>query len=174
MEWTINQLHQLQNKGLEFDETVNLSELTKAHADLQGISPVKVVGRADISSNKVTFHLKISGTLILACARTLVDVNYPFEIETIETILFNSNDFEMDIEDTHHIEGDLVDLIPIIKENILLEIPMQVFSDDSDHKEDAAPQEGKDWQVVSEEENQNKIDPRLAGLADFFDDDKKS
>ena len=37
----------------------------------------------------------------------------------------------------------------------------------------AAPQSGKDWEVISEEENKEKVDPRLAGLAKFFKDKKK-
>lgn len=38
----------------------------------------------------------------------------------------------------------------------------------------AAPQSGKDWAVISEEESKHKVDPRFAKLADFFDNNKES
>ena len=50
---------------------------------------------------------------------------------------------------------------------------MQVFCEDVNSKE-AAPQSGTDWAVISEEENKQKVDPRFAKLADFFDNNKKS
>ena len=33
----------------------------------------------------------------------------------------------------------------------------------------AAPQSGKDWEVIHEQDKKEKVDPRLAGLAKFFD-----
>ncbi|WP_078547333.1 YceD family protein [Litchfieldia alkalitelluris] len=173
MEWTISQLNQLQHKGLSIDEIVDVTELKELKNSIRDISPVRITGRADLSSLKVTFHLTISGTMILPCSRTLVDVHYPFEITTTETFMLrHTSDYETD-EETHQVQGDVVDLLPVIKELIILEIPMQIFCDDL-NTEGAAPQEGKDWQVISEEDKANKIDPRLAGLAKFFDDDKKS
>ena len=53
-------------------------------------------------------------------------------------------------------------MTPIVKEEILLEIPMQIFCE-SEQEEEGAPQEGKDWQVISEEDRKDRIDPRLAG-----------
>ncbi len=40
--------------------------------------------------------------------------------------------------------------------------------------EDAAPQSGKDWEVIHEKDQSKKIDPRLAGLAKFFDKNNSS
>ena len=40
--------------------------------------------------------------------------------------------------------------------------------------EEAAPQSGKDWEVIHEEDQSKKIDPRLAGLAKFFDENNSS
>lgn len=59
--------------------------------------------------------------------------------------------------------------MPIIHELVLLEIPLQVFSDEEENKQEAAPQEGKFWKLIKEEEQQNKIDPRLASLAKLLD-----
>ncbi|MFY4773758.1 YceD family protein [Metabacillus sp. RGM 3146] len=174
MKWSINELYQYQSKGLEIDETINLDELKNEHDELRGVEPVHVSGRADITSSKAAFHLIIEGVMILPCARTLVDVRYPFKIDTTEIYLLKPTDYVDEEEpEIHQLEGDSVDLIPVIKELILLEIPIQVFSDNV-NEEGAAPQEGKDWQVISEEESKAKVDPRLADLAKFFDNNKKS
>ncbi|KKI93753.1 hypothetical protein WQ54_01480 [Bacillus sp. SA1-12] len=170
MKWTISQLHQLQSKGLRIDEEIDLSELITSHEDIRDITPVNVSGRADISSTKVTFHLSISGSMVLPCSRTLVDVQYPFSIDTTETFLLKPADYDTE-EDFYLAEGEMVDLTPVIKELILLEIPMQIFCDDGMNEEGAAPQSGKDWQVISEEEQKDKVDPRLAGLAKFFENE---
>ncbi|WP_299087124.1 YceD family protein [uncultured Metabacillus sp.] len=170
MKWTISQLHQLQSKGLRIDEEIDLSELITSHKDIRDLSLVNVNGRADISSTKVTFHLSISGSMVLPCSRTLVDVQYPFSIDTTETILLKPADYDTD-EDFYLAEGEMVDLTPVIKELILLEIPIQVFCDDGTNEEGVAPQSGKDWQVISEEEQKDKVDPRLAGLAKFFENE---
>lgn len=162
MKWSVHELFKLQAKGLTIDESIELNELVESHPDLRKLSPIHVKGKADISSDKVTFHLHLSGVMTLPCARTLEDVEYPFQIHSKETFLLQSQEFETD-ENTHHVQGEMVDLIPIIRELVLLEIPLQVFSDH------AAPQEGKGWKIVTEEEQKNKIDPRLAGLAKFFE-----
>ncbi|WP_243289985.1 YceD family protein [Bacillus sp. FJAT-47783] len=165
MKWSVNELFKLQEKGLVIDESYELNELVSSHPDLRKISPIHVKGKADISSLKVTFHLTLTGVMTLPCARTLVDVEYPFTIQTVETFLLKPSDYEIEDENTHSIQGDVVDLSPVIRELVLLEVPLQVFS------EHAAPQEGNDWKIVSEEEQKNKIDPRLAGLAKFFEQD---
>lgn len=167
VKWTIHKLHQLQNKGLTIDETIDVSDLKQVDKSIRDISPVHIQGRADLSSTKFTFHLTIKGTMVLPCSRTLVDVSYPFEIDTIETFLLNDYDYTTD-EDMHVVQGETVDLLPIVKELILLEIPLQIFSEE-ENVEEAAPQSGKDWEVITEEQLKNKIDPRLAGLAKFFE-----
>ncbi|ANB58809.1 hypothetical protein GFC29_287 [Anoxybacillus sp. B7M1] len=167
MKWSIHQLHQLQAKGLVMDEMVDVSDLKQMEPSIRDISPVRVKGRADIGATKFTFHLTIEGTMVLPCSRTLVDVSYPFAIHTTETFFLNDYDVHPD-EETHLVQGDAVDLLPIVKELILLEIPMQIFSE-QENIQDGAPQSGAGWEVITEEQAKNKIDPRLAGLAKFFD-----
>ena len=120
----------------------------------------------------MTFHIRIEGHLILPCSRTLVDVNFPIDVETTETFLLNSHDYEAD-EEVYQVTGDVLDLEPIIREILLLEVPIQVFCDDSAGQE-GAPQSGKDWEVIEKQEKTEKLDPRLAGLAKFFEESDSS
>ena len=110
--------------------------------------------------------------MVLPCSRTLVDVPYPFTIATKELFRFHKTD-DIEDEDVHIAEDDTVDLTPIVKEEILLEIPMQIFCE-TEQKKGAAPQVGKDWQVISEEDKKNQIDPRLADLKKLLTQDDES
>jgi uncharacterized protein len=172
LKWTLNQLQKHRNKEFLIDETVRVDEVKNDDSEIRDVSPIHITGRGDISSTKITFHLTIEGYLVLPCSRTLVDVNFPIHVETTETFLLFGSDFEPD-EEVHRVNGDVIDLYPVIREILLLEIPMQVFCDDVPD-EKGAPQSGKDWEVISEGEQEKKIDPRLAGLANFFDNNNSS
>ncbi|MCA1028355.1 YceD family protein [Cytobacillus kochii] len=165
MKWTLSQLQKYRSKDFSFDEIVNVDEVVKMDAEIRDASPMRITGRADIDSEKVIIHFKMEGHLILPCSRTLVDVKYPINVETIETFLLKASDYETE-EEVHQVQGDVIDMMPIIHELLVLEVPMQVFCDDSG--EEGAPQSGKDWEVISEQEKTEKIDPRLAGLAQLL------
>jgi uncharacterized protein len=172
LKWTLNQLQKYRNKDFNLDETILVDEIKQVDPTIREVSPMHITGRGDIDSTKVTFHLNIEGHLILPCSRTLVDVKLPINVDTTETFLLQGSVYETE-EETYQVKGDVIDLMPIIREILLLEVPMQVFCDDVDSDE-AAPQSGKDWEVISEEEQSKKIDPRLAGLAKFFDEENTS
>ena len=172
LKWTLNQLQKYRNKDFNLDETILVDEIKEVDPTIREVSPMHITGRGDIDSTKVTFHIKIEGHLILPCSRTLVDVRLPINVDTTETFLLQGSVYETE-EETYQVKGDVIDLMPIIREILLLEVPMQVFCDDVESDE-AAPQSGKDWEVISEEEQSKKIDPRLAGLAKFFDENKSS
>ncbi|HDU1145003.1 TPA: DUF177 domain-containing protein, partial [Listeria monocytogenes] len=81
-------------------------------------------------------------------------------------------------ESWHVMEQDMVDLTPVVEELLLVEIPMQVFSEDA--LEMSNLPRGKEWEMKTEEGNlleqiakEPKVDPRLAGLANFFDEKKE-
>ncbi|MFQ7235077.1 MAG: YceD family protein, partial [Enterococcus hulanensis] len=77
------------------------------------------------------------------------------------------------------LDNDTIDLTDSIEDNILLAIPLQVFTEEEQNSSDLP--KGNDWEVVSEEEYLQKkesaetIDPRLAKLSELFnesEDDK--
>ena len=58
MKWSTIQLQKFRDKGLQVDETVQLSDqLKEMDPQIRDAGPIDVQGRADISSEKVTFHL---------------------------------------------------------------------------------------------------------------------
>ncbi|MGG0178943.1 YceD family protein [Gottfriedia acidiceleris] len=167
MKWSVHQLQKLRHKGLNLDETIDVSQIKERNSDIREVSPIRVTGRVDFGTNRYTFHLTITGYLILPCVRTLVDVKYPLSITTTETF-FTTSEWKSEDENFHILEGDVLDLTPVIEECILAEIPMQIYAEDVEGKE-TAPMSGTDWEVREHVEVEQKIDPRLAGLAKFFD-----
>jgi uncharacterized protein len=172
MKWSLQELKTFyRNKPLTFDQNVDASGVMEKDPEIRSIEPVHVEGHADVTQQKATFYLIIKGKMILPCANTLVDVEFPFSVKTTEIFIFDPNYTEFEDEESlHKVEGHYVDLLPIIEEHILLEKPLKITA--VDVKDSPAPDEGKGWQRITEEDRQNRIDPRLAGLAQFFDKDK--
>ena len=128
------------------------------------------VGIIDLQKGKVTgtitkdqineyyLDLTIEGLMILPCSLTLKPVNYPFEAKISGNL---TNIFEEIGQIPKNLENT-IDILPIIWENILMEIPMKVVSDEtSDLK-----LQGDGWKLVREDEPQ--INPELEKLKDLL------
>lgn len=155
-----------------FEGEVDVSELETMNNDIRKIAPVHVFGDYSIHGDQIIFSFVIEGNMVLPCARTLVDVLYPFKInarEVFTTSPYINEDEEE--EEIHPVSGEVLDLTPYIKENILLEIPFRVFSEDANQQ--AVPQKGNGWEVVSEETTEKKFDPRLRKLESLLNKDKE-
>ena len=174
MKWSIHQLSKYRQSGMPIDAEVQLDDVMKRNSDIRSMSPVHVKGLCTFGASQMTCQFTLTTTLTLPCARTWEDVEYPIEIDAVE--IFNWMDAEKrgDVEgsEIHYIDGDVIDMKPVLEELILLEIPMQVYADNTDH----ALYGGKDWSFKTEEEveledksDEPKLDPRLAALAKYFD-----
>lgn len=161
------------NEPFTFDEKVDVSELETMNNDIREIEPVRVHGKCLVQGEEIIVSFTISGEMTLPCARTLVDVAYPFEIKADE--VFSTSSFygkEEEENEIHPVNGEVLDLSPYIKENILLEIPFRVFSKDArDHA--AAPVKGKGWEFISEDTKEKTIDPRFKKLESWMKENKK-
>ncbi|QKY68946.1 DUF177 domain-containing protein [Lentibacillus sp. CBA3610] len=155
-----------------FDEHVDVSELESMNNDIREVGSVHVHGTAVDQGDDIIFTFNIDGRMIMPCARTLVDVPYPFNINTVE--IFSESPYEDDDSDDeiHPIDGEVLDLTPLIKENILLEVPFRVFSND-ENATNQAPFEGDGWEFKSEDKIERKPDPRLKKLESLLDDKKE-
>ncbi|KGX83342.1 YceD family protein [Pontibacillus marinus] len=162
---------QTADEPLRFEEEVDISELETMPNDIRSIPPVKVKGEATVDGDEITFRFNVSGTMTLPCARTLADVEYPFSFDAVEMFSLSPYHKEGD-EEIHEIDGEVLDLTPYIKENVILEVPLQVFSDDEEVL-DKALTEGQGWQLITEQKQEDKVDPRLAELQKFLDEDKE-
>lgn len=173
MKWSIHQLQKYRQGPMPLDEAVDLASVKKRNPEIRDISPVHVTGSCSIGSKKLTCHFQLEGTMTLPCARTWEDVKYPFSIETDEQFSWDEAILATD-DEIHPVVGDVIDPTPLFEELVLLEVPLQVFSDNADGMKQT---EGKGWSYSTDDEHQarlleeqeNKVDPRLADLAKFFE-----
>jgi uncharacterized protein len=169
LSWSIPELMQFREEGLSIHEEVVLPlELFRVDPEIRSISPVEVKGIVEFSKRSLTFHLRLAGRMVLPCAVTLEDVDYPFQINTAETFLLSAaTENEIEGEFVHHVENEKIDLIPYLVEAILVEKPMRVVSEKASAQGKSS---GNGWTLVDEETSKQKIDPRLEKLRKFFDD----
>ena len=175
MKWSIHQLSKYRKTGIDLDQAVelDLNSLQSRNQDIRSISPVHVKGRCSIVASQMTCQLTVSATLTLPCARTWEDVEYPVEIETVEIFSWVEKEHRQDDGgDIHYIDGEVIDMKPVLEELILLEVPMQVFKENTEGQ----VQGGKGWDYSTDEDvekakevDEPKLDPRLAALAKYFD-----
>lgn len=171
MKWSIHQLSKYRQTGMPIDANVQLDDVMERNQDIRQISPVHVKGQCTFGASQMTCHLTISGVMILPCARTWEDVEYPFNIETVEIFSWVDEEQRDHDSDIHYADGDVIDMKPVLEELVLLEVPMQVFKENTEGQ----MQGGKNWtystddEKLAKENDEPKLDPRLAALAKYFD-----
>ena len=146
-------------KVIEVDEIANFNEEDIKKADMLDLKDVKVTGQ--ISKNNLdsyNVYLKVSGEMILPCAITLKPVNYPFNIEIDEIFSEDASEMSKKIKKFEN----TIDILPIVWENILMEIPMRVVSPDASLEK----VEGNGWKLVTEDSEFKN--PELAKLKDLL------
>ncbi len=173
MKWSIHQLQRYRQGDMPFDEMVDLESVKKRNPEIRGIDPVRVSGTCKIDSFEIECDFRLEGTMTLPCARTWEDVRFPFTIESTEVFNWDEYSIHEDEEEVHSVEGEFIELDPVLEELILLEIPLQVYSEQA---EDMTEAEGDGWSYMTDEaydekveESKPEVDPRLAGLANLFD-----
>lgn len=112
--------------------------------DVEELNNVKVTG--DITKNSIDgfyIDMDITGIMVLPCAITLKPVNYPFKVH----ISGNLDEIIKEIDENAKKIENTLDIFPIVWENILLEIPMKVVSDEAS----SLPLKGEGWQFITDE-----------------------
>ena len=95
--------------------------------------------------------------MVLPCSLTLKPVNHDFSLK----IEGNLTEMLEEINEKEKNNQKTIDIFPIIWENILMEIPIRIVSDDvSDVKT-----KGDGWELVTDEKSGN---PTLAKLKDLL------
>jgi uncharacterized protein len=112
--------------------------------DLIALDNVKVKGTLESGYEDYHLDVIVEGTMVLPCAITLEKVNYPFSIHIDENL---EEFFEFHEKNCKRCENS-IDILPIIWENILMEIPMKVVSE----KAHDLHLEGDGWKFITDDE----------------------
>jgi uncharacterized protein len=149
-------------KFIEINETYSFNKDELSGTDLLELNNVKIEGEIIKNSlGNIELNLYVEGTMILPCAITLKPVKHPFNIEIsgeIEELMQNFEENERNFQNS-------IDILPIIWENILMEIPMRVVSEEANNSD--IKMEGNGWKFVTEEE---EIRSPLGELMDYLND----
>ncbi len=128
--------------------------------EIKKVSDVKIDGEIIENGESYEIDINIKCELVLPCSVSLKDVKYKIDININEII----SDSSQDIEEFDKIINNSIDLVPIIWQNILVEVPIRVVSPDV--KEENMYGDG--WKYITKEEEKKEIDPRLSKLKDFL------
>ena len=131
---------------IEIDETLNFTSEDLKDSGILELNKVHVVG--DITKDALDdydINIDVTGEMILPCSVTLKPVKHEFSININDNL---STLFEEIDEKNKNIENS-IDIFPIIWENILMEIPMRVVSEEAKD----VKLEGNGWKLITEEES---------------------
>jgi uncharacterized protein len=170
MKWSRYWLIKPQHEQFDFDESLTFSDdMFYNYSRINGLKDVRVTGHGHYfdKEERLYVDVHIKGTMIVPCAISLEDTDYPFEIDETEIFAFYKPE---DDEDVIEAKKDTADLTPVVWQEIMMAVPMRVVKEGASMK-----REGKGWKVLDESEldqddEENPIDPRLAKLKDYFKD----
>ncbi len=168
MKWTLADLLQSDSGNISFSEDVEIdSSVFAKNSRINSVKDVHVSGHGylDEEENRFYVQMNVSGTMLVPDAITNEEIEYPFETESDETYVFEN----VDEDGVRLVTNEVIELLPAIIDDIMLEVPLQV----TNASEDEYPH-GDGWRVITEEEYQKsqgqRIDPRLAKLKEFKED----
>ena len=153
--------------GLEdeiiIDSNITIPKEYLENSDINDISEVKTSGVVIPNGDNYELNLNIKCNLVLTCSISLMPVDYNIDIDISEILGENDEN----LEENNKIINNTIDLIPIIWQNIILEVPLKVVSPDVKTENIS----GDGWRLITDEKDINEeIDPRLEGFKKFLDE----
>ena len=164
MKWTRSELlHGAQS--VTFDEDIVLDDSVFAgNSGILGVTDVHADGSGSLDADGNVFwcDLHVEGIMICPDSITGEEIEVPFDTESQEVYSF----IDTDEDGVRVVTDEVIDLLPAVIDDILLEVPLQVtVAAETDYPE------GDGWKVYSEAEYQesrkDRLDPRLAKLKQF-------
>lgn len=144
---------------VEIDMLYSFDKEMLKKTDIISLDNVSVKGY--ITSNSIDDYdldLNVDGIMVLPSSLTLEPTDYKFSIK----IEGNIDELLKEINETLKKNQNTIDILPIIWENILMEIPIRVVGD----KNQSLQMEGDGWKLITEEEK--KLNPELQKLKDLL------
>lgn len=144
---------------VEIDMLYSFDKEMLKKTDIISLDNISVKGY--ITSNSIDDYdldVNVDGIMVLPSSLTLEPTDYKFSIK----IEGNIDELLKEINETLKKNQNTIDILPIIWENILMEIPIRVVGD----KNQNFQMEGDGWKLITEEEK--KLNPELQKLKDLL------
>lgn len=145
---------------ITIDETYEFTKEDIVNSDLLALHDVHVTGILTNRLNSYDLSCTVTGEMILPCAITLNPVSYPFSVD----IEGDVEELQREIDENYEKSENTIDILPIIWENILMEIPLRVVSADAK----SAEMQGDGWKLITEHESVRETNPELEKLKDLL------
>ena len=147
------------DKEINISLTHSFDEDYIKDTDLIELNDVNINGRIYKNAlGDIELELRVEGVMILPCAITLEPVDYPFFIDIEGEINEIREEFEIFSENYEN----TLDILPIIWENILMEIPMKVVSPTAKD----IKLKGDGWALITDEDEVSSPLSELGNLLD--------
>ena len=157
-------LAELTNKSVTYDTDFVINADTYKEVGILDLKNLHVTG--DISLNSVSMlavNLIITGIMVIPDSVTTEPVDYPFTSKIEEEYDINDEFFL----EYYQKEQNILDIMKILWENIVLEVPMRFTLAKDAHLS------GDGWSLGEDKNKDDQIDPRLAKLAELLDNGKE-
>ena len=162
MNFDITRLNNNIENTISINETYSFSLEELKGTDLLKLDDISINGEIFKNSlGNIELNIDVEGVMVLPCAITLNPVDYPF----YTTISGELNELMEDLGENSTNFQNTIDILPIIWENILMEIPMRVVSKEVENKDINISGDG--WKFTTQDE---EVTSPLAGLMDYIDD----
>ena len=141
---------------IEFEENLRFTNEELKNTSIKKLSEIKVKGKIiKISDYSIDLNIEIKATMTLEDSVTLEEIEYPVNI-TVNKIINNTDEED---EEYYKISQNRLDIIPIVWENIVLEVPLRIVKEE---KETII--EGDGWSL-----NKIENDSPLSNLKELLD-----
>lgn len=155
---------------LHFDEQVNVDRAIEGRKDIIAAESVHADLEASfVGDDTVEVQGKLTGQVDMACSRCLTEVPEQLYIpfHEIFKLVKQSEEIQDEDSDIIYVEDDVVDLVPFVEEAFLLYLPQIPLCKAS--CKGLCQKCGTDLNVSTCNCDTKVVDPRLAALKDFFE-----
>lgn len=149
------------NDSLIINQVFEFDKVYYEKTDIRSLKNVKFDGKIYYDyDNNLKLEGTCNGVMILPDSITLEDIEHEFSFE-IDYLIDENNE---EIKEYYEKMKNTLDIMGILWQNIVLEVPMRITNSDVDKIN--VTSDG--WDIKNE--NKKEIDPRLAKLTELLDD----
>lgn len=151
---------------VQIRQNLDVAHLFKARNDAASAEPLQI----DVQAKYVAGIVEVAGELTLplefSCSRCLARFCRKLRVPFKQGFAQDASKVDEDSDDIHLVSDDHMEITPYVEEAVLLEIPFVPLC-----KEDCRGlnQSGVNLNAYPDAPQGERIDPRLAALADFFE-----
>jgi len=160
----------VKGESVRISEKVDFSAAVCGAQDVISCEPAQVELTAAYRDGAVVVQGEATLTVTQSCSRCLTPVKQTLLVPIRELFKQTPDKNDLDAadedDDVHLVAEDKIDLMPYVEENVLVALPFAPLC--SDACKGLCPNCGENRNERDCGCNTDRVDPRLAGLADFF------